>query len=708
MKQAKLFVVMAIIFSVIAGCSAGSFADMGDGGEGGGEERIIHRYHHYFIPYQPEAVNCYGVYRILSNYTHQQFGVDVGTKKHQRKDFGANKIVNFTQKSAFYSNFSDIVRGDMLVLTDFAVRAQRTDVHHRGNEIIYDHYTFYYETPRVVLGETVITSPLFGAETIDEQDRTLIVIDRNLMKKYIREISDADFLKVLLPQFDGANPRGALIRSKWLSSTKEIGVLTLTKDHAVSVGWWDLFSQAVLKHIDDIKKNPQKYFGSPLAEDLSSLNAMQEFIKEQDKQYHVPPSASPLMNVSWSDIKAFYIKDVLDDYVYKTLTDSLKGNVGWIYRYSKFLRSDEINNTWENEAAKIANTVWAKAYKAGNTNEAESQSVSIGKTFASYTANMGTNEDEYTGAALDIVVSAPWGEDATDYLVPGHIGFWSSKEPFNKYNFCDDFVFMNSDANYLGRWLWQKAQLILFDEGKSKWLVRSKNDGEAWSTLAEGNPEKMYSLLVGIKKKNFEWTEPYSPMLRNEDSVWKAVYDFDRDFWKTMFPYMSLNFHPVFADVFDKLPDLISWENALQRSYAPQVYSSWGDDFSTTRPTIQADIGKLKEIANSYISPLLGSDSNTYISAFKKDNNNMSNDALTSIKTTYANKQRYSVASQANVVSVPAHGKEIIKWLQTEWFLKDLFNKKILTLPDLTLHETLWAHWPVGKDIKTGNGIPNW
>ncbi|WP_334139501.1 hypothetical protein [Thermovirga lienii] len=696
---------LMILVSLLCGIFIPSicFAEPGDGGE----ERIIHRYHHYFIPYQPEAVNCFGVYRILSNYTHQQLGIDVGNKEHQRKDFAAGKIVNFTQKSAFYSSYSDITRGDLFILTDFAARAQRTDVHHQGNTVIYDHYTFYYETPMTVLGETVVTSPLFGAEAVDDQDRTLIVLDRDMMKKYIREISDADFVQILLPQFDGPNPRGTLIRSKWLSDTEEIGVFTLTKDHHVSVGWWDLFSQAILKHIDDIRRNPQKYFGNPSAEDLASLNTMKQFIEEQDKQYHVPPSASPIMNISWTDIKAFYIKDVLDDYIYKDLTSHYKG-LGWLYKYKTFLRADEISDLWEAQAEKIADEVWAKAYIRQNETDKDKQ-FSIGRTFASYVPEKDMeSEDEYRGGPLDITVDAPWGLDATDYLVPRHVGFWSAREPYNQYNFCDDFVFVNCDSNYLGRWLWQRAQLKLYEEGKSKWIVRSKNDGDAWATLAGGNPEKMYSILIDLKNKNkYNWTEPYSPMLKNEDSVWKAVYDMDREFWKQMFPYMSLKFHPVFASVFEEFSAPISWESALQRSYAPQVYSSWGDDFMTARPTITADAGKIKEIANSNISPLLGNDSMEYIADFQQGAKTI-NDGLASIKTTYKNKQRYSTASQVDVVSVPVHGEKAVEWLQNEWSLKDLFRQKIISLPDLNLHKTLWEHWPVGKDIKSGSGIPNW
>ena len=705
-----LFGVLAAAAVLCFGCPA-VFAE-GENRDSG--DKVIHRYHYYYIPYQPGAVNCYGVYRVLGNYTNQALDVEAGDNYRQIKDFADNKIVKFTQKSAFYSSYNDITRGDLFVFTDFLAQAQRTDVHSNGSATVYDHYYFYYETPLAVVGETIVTSPLFGVETVDNQTRTIIAVDRNLMKKYSSGLSDSDLIKVILPQFDGANPRGSLVRNKWLDSTHEVGIFSLSKDHDAGVGWWDLFSQAVLKHIDDIRKNPKDYFRRPTADDLKGLQETKQYIESQSKQNGEDATRSLLMAVNWNSITSAQTMDSLLRYVYKNYAKSVDGSL-WAYYFTDFLDEAKVSNLWERGAKKIADSVWNKAgIRDVLYGGEEVPPVSIGKTFGGYKAKPAQpSKDYYLGTPQDILVNAPWGTDATDYLVPHHLGFWSAREPYNKYNFSNDFIFISCDPAYVGRWLWQKAQYMLYEQNKSKWMTRSKTDGKVWGALAGNDADRMFAVLTGIKGKNaFVWTEPYSPMGNNpQEKIWHSIYNIDRGLWKAMFPYMSLKFHPVFASMFKQVPGgYLSWKTALQRSYAPQVISSWDSDLSVKKPSVGMDEKRMKEISRSGISSLMGADGNKYISAFKDSvSKNGFSEAFKTTKVTFAGRNRITLASQADLLIVPSDGGKAMNWFLNQWPLRSLFTQKILATPDLSQHKQMvWQHWDVSNDIKSGSGISNW
>ena len=274
----------------------------------------------FYIPYMPGAKDCYGAYRLISHAGTYNVSKITGTL-----DYTLNEPV--TQKSSKQVNdifqTVDMIRSDVVVFTNFGVVETKKRIEYFAGipRVYYD--TYYYETPFLVLGYYLDTSPTFGSSAVYDVGRPyFIAMDIENMTKIFDGVTEKEIQKSLI-NFQGTNPKGQIIPK---GIGKQDGKL-----YGVASGPDRL-----------IRKNPRKYVVSQMP-DRVVLNWWEELSQEFVKS--LEPD-----DVMWMEVDDFYDEMSFRDGKFPSSVP--------VYRtsFDTFLDFDKMRKLWTSVAEAKKNT----------------------------------------------------------------------------------------------------------------------------------------------------------------------------------------------------------------------------------------------------------------------------------------------------------------------------------------------------------------
>lgn len=343
--------VCAVILAVFAVFGAGmAWADgEGNGGEGG--ENIIHIYHDYYIPWAAGAGNCYGAYRLaVTDGEAYRTLFDGGLSKSYS---GGWKLQTQTPEPLAYSqDIRNVRRDDLVVITDFALGAYREE--HIGNEI--HHHTYYYETPYLFAGVSVLMNPVHGvAENAAAEGLSHIVLTRKLAHEYFKEdIGYESFTRLLVPGFGGANPNGSIVRHVMAGPNHHKYILSLNPSLPEMVGWWRMLSVETLSFINEVRKDPAKHVRTPTAAELAEIEAAKKKAYGEERTKNPAVSPAPFdAGYDFSAPRVFYSPEMFWMFHRQRLEHA--GGAKNVFAYGeKFLSPFDMHHLWQTTGDKVA------------------------------------------------------------------------------------------------------------------------------------------------------------------------------------------------------------------------------------------------------------------------------------------------------------------------------------------------------------------
>lgn len=639
-RRAKILAAAVLAVLVLAGGRAAAESDGArlrwmDAPPGA---KIIHYQIDYYIPMVPGGDSCYGAYRVLSQTGFQSMSADVGVRKIRfsedirkmreslqegqdrmkttRITEGADEVQNI----ASLTDIRSIARDDVIILTDLSLTTSRVEEMWVGTDTVHVfHHNFHYETPKTVIGYVAEMNPANGSTA----GRGLVVVDRRIISKYMPDFTP----DILSPGFQahGNDPRGAVLS---LVATPEIPSLTgvasvglhnyfgytygkasgpsiykavqntvmgkgghyrvlATLDPENTgelVGWWTMFSQTVLRHIDEVRRDPDKYLSHPAGNETALIETVRKDLASQqgelERQGATPPGIfSTLLNYGVAldmdpqQVRAFQYEDIKSH-----------GAPGQVWRmdmsdpHRALLNSHEMTRIWEGASKLIADAT-DEAYQKISGKDGDG-------TFRPW------------GHRYGIKVLPPRQvspEGPLNRLTSTSPGVWSSPLTGGDF-YSDSFMVFTNDPATMAAWPFSRAQNMLYATYDAKTRTLSEYSGPAvWSEMAGSagamgsgaeRDEALGRMTSGLPVGRFGrlmdfvdgrdtadlWNDPWLPGEPDQGDPWKYWYDTNRQLYTDIVPYMALR---MSITMMDMPQGSVAWGKGIERQTEVRVHSRW-------------------------------------------------------------------------------------------------------------------------------------
>lgn len=565
----------------------------GEGGGGRDEQIHIYYYHDYYIPFVPGMDNCYGAYRIISSRGYQA----VSTLSLKRtttagKLPGAEniRIDPITDYTSMHSDARELYRDDIIVFTSFHPSATVTindDLEYKGNYIIHNIRTYYFEVPVSFAGQMADMTAIAGSQAADALGRPWTIgVDENVAKKYMSSFSVLQWVPNRKPSvlssygyrsssgddrsrrtkkgkdfkyYDSSDPSGkdrgeyAFIVKKTGGSTKKTGqgglpisggrkfhyyyILTLNphnESNVDMVGWWSLYSTDILNSVDNMRsevKDKQAEYDRDSAEETAAIPAA---LREAD---------------SWETITITFSKDAFKDYTYSS-TLSAKKPYG-VWRWPDIPGYRKIYKVWNDMADRIEDEMRA-AKKAG-----KSYSIPYGRLYP----------------------LAPLQSTSPGYWVPPKASMLENKL----------MSVYSDDPDYIGFAPYTRAVASLYFSRDLKAPTFSGIAdpcsaiaaflGTGSSGASTDFRSAFYSKVRSASFQTAGWNDPWLPYLSaRAGDIWCMWYTKNSAFYKEIIPLLALDAGMALWDI----PGVTAWNLGVQRNRGAKLIAEINTPVNTT------------------------------------------------------------------------------------------------------------------------------
>lgn len=598
MRLRTIILLVLAVLAIIAGLVLPAFAGDGDGNDGGNDREIhVYIYHNYYVPYAPDASNCFGAYRLISTRGYNDRG-DLALSRTTRMN---NEIK--TDYVASYRGLSQLYRDDVIVFTDFAVTAGPfEEIEYSGNRYVYHHIKrYYFESPRAFAGYMADLSPTTGSRAYTALGKPYtIALNREVMKNYMPSLSPVD----MVPNFPGSSALKDISYRNWTQKPASVGanVWAYTKQMAEvdskgnpiqtsgnsrsgsfsfrgsrdryfnyivalnsknpsvkdQSGFWSLFSYEILSHIDEYRESGS--IDTEQAYDRHSLPVPQE-AKQAGQTY---PTAL-LEALKWGKQNIYYSEGAEDTFNYAApfrgdypavAVAPAGGDLIW--RYKDVPRQDVIHDTYSEMGERIGNAPKAKKSVPMPYTPGSGALDSLRSTYPGFwhvpkpelwdntNLTVNINDPEYLG-------TAPFCRAQAQLYYSGLGGNTYKLGTFgnanNGYEAMADFLKVSrgsigSGINYLNSFLTRVRQAPF-----------------------NSRPQVKQSGRSGAQYVDMPWSEPYLPGGKT-GGIWQWWYRNDRSFYKTLVPLMSQDSGMALFTA----PGATAWNLGVRRMRYPQVH----------------------------------------------------------------------------------------------------------------------------------------
>ncbi len=693
---------MCVCVFVLCGLVSPARAEPGDGGD----EIIIHVYHDYYIPWVTGADNCYGSYRVaLQTAVHTRSTLD-GTVTITPED----GTLPGSRRDGFAMDGQTLYRDDVYVLTDFALQAYKETTEYAGNIIYIHHHTYYYETPDVVAGLSIDADPIFGSSAMKLRKAPVrIALSRkNIYPYFQKNMSEKEMTVALLPTFDGANPRGKIVRKKQVGRYHYKYILSLSHDHPEMAGWWRLFGDDIMVYVDNMRNNPAMYMITPTAEqreaaEFSRRQALRE--AEAARAKGLPSNVPSYLTepFDWKSLNFTYGKHTLSAVTFPVVEHAERAH--YIYWYdSPFLDSHAISKVWEKSAKNIADSVATKIKKPETETHVLDMSPASGFSLGSVHSEKKYVPKKYekvVGDIQDSVITTPFGPSNFDMFRSLFPGTWVSKGD------GDGHAIYSMHPDTLARWPYAFAQTELYNERKTsvdRLNAQGMEDGAVDTLLSSSG-----GMLGFMGRNETQWRIPRDNILGDIVTVpthdigvkdpsviapfqsiskTKSLFDMwahiDRPFYDSIMPYLSMDlglFYFVHGDG-------LFMDKAIEKTVAPRLYYSSSRNINTTYKVGDRDLENM--IPNAYF-PIPG-DTIDSAGGFKKV---VKNKEAKLGQVHMKGHEFLSNFSRANVKYVPVDYEKAQETLRNVGFVRTMLNQGVLRMPKMDTHVEVWDVFPV-------------
>jgi len=625
--------------------------------------------HDYYVPLVPGADNCYGAYRVLVSEGESTTTVYDGKFASAFSDVPPVPV----HPRVFVSEERGVVRDDLTVLTDFALRAERREMRREivgENEIVHEIvHRWFYETPYLLVGATAKVRPFSGISEGDGGSTfSETAMTRPLARSYFGgDVTPEEMALMMLPSFGGTSPDGKIIATK-SSPNGFKHIFTLSDASPETIGWWRTLSQESMLQVDLARKS-----GYDVSYSLGS-NVFENGMRKSAMKTTTPAKGIYLAATPFLDKNA---ADALWSRAAETLYASLEKRIP----------------RPETKTVVLDSAGWGGWHSA-----------------LSERAPLVVSADVVTGPIPEAVVSVPFVvRKPLAGLSPESKGGWTVSD-------LDTVIAVRSDASDVAAlWPYAEAQVLLNDRRRSSVRILDGSGfqnpektgkmvaelGGARSLLQAGWVEP--SKFTGVGEADVEttlnmpsggfWDDVFSisPVERGQKAVdgnpWNTWAERDRELYAAVSPAFMTNLGLLFNGSMGAKGLFL--DKSVERRFAPVVVFSDNFDENAAKTRTREDM--MKNLASDAFANSTGETRAAVEAVLKSPVLKTLPSFSFSVRGT---KHMSKVISGIVVKSIPVRYDDAVSSIRSVPKLKNALDAGVLSLPDRTVHAEKEAYFP--------------